>query len=131
MKKLNKAAEAIFRTLIGGLESGESCKYDNGGACIMAVHVEQIRTVDLGPIYSIAHYYEQNGDLVCDPDMTFLVASTDNSIYPITFEQGGMLYQEAVEWDGDRIKGVRPKTQRDITNFANTWMRNIKEQQRL
>ena len=130
MKKLNKTAERIFRKLIAGL-NGDARKIDNGGACIMAVHVEQIRTVDLGPIYSVAHYYEQNGDLLCDPDMTFLVASTDNGVYPITFEQGGVTYQEAVEWDGDQIKGVRPKRQADMTQFANTWMRNIKEQQGL
>ena len=128
MKALNKTAERIFRKLIA---DPEPHKIDNGGESIMAVHVERIRTVDLGPIYSVAHYYEQNGDLICDPDMTFLVASTDDAVYPLTFEQGGLLYQDAIEWDEGRIKGYRPKMQADMTSFANGWMRNIKEQQRL
>ena len=40
------------------------------------------------PIFSLAHYYEQNGDLVCDPDVTFLVA---DQVHPLTFEQDGVI----------------------------------------
>ena len=99
----------------------------------MAAHVERLNTCEAGTIYSIAHYYKQNGDMVCDPDMTFLVARTDGKVYPITFEQGGLMYQESVVWsdDGQRIASYRLKMQRDQKRFADMWLANIGEQQSL
>jgi hypothetical protein len=35
----------------------------------------------LGPIFSLAHYYEQNGDLMRDPEMLFIQAE-DGGYYP-------------------------------------------------
>ena len=142
MKHLNKSAQAIFETLTDGLvdvsesnfpEKQTHRTFGEDGGAFMAVHVERIRETEWGPIYSIAHYYKQNGDMVCDPDMTFLLAKTDGLAYPLTFEQGGMLYQESVVWSPDeqRIASYHPKMQRDQTSFANKWMMNIGDQQGL
>jgi len=38
----------------------------------MAVHVEHIGSCELGPMFSVAHYYERNRDLIKDPDMVFI-----------------------------------------------------------
>ena len=39
----------------------------------MALHVEYLHEVPpYGPLYSVAHYYEHNGDMMRDPDMEFL-----------------------------------------------------------
>ena len=118
--------------LTNGL-NGEARKIDNGGAGIMAVHVENINTLPAGPIFSITHYYEQNGDLMSDPDMTFL-KGFDGNYYPLSFQQDNVgLYQDVVaEYDdkGNILK-YRPRLQMDLVSFANMWMKNIKEQQRL
>ena len=76
-------------------------------------------------IFSLAHYYEQNGDLVCDPDVTFLGAK---QIHPLTFEQGGLVYQVAVHFRDDAIH-LNERLQDQITTFCNQWLRNIADQQ--
>ena len=78
-------------------------------------------------LVSVAHYYEQGGDLMRDPEMTFLVAL--EGWLPVTFQQdGGMpLYQEAIIFDGSRVL-TRPKLFRQLKSFARTWNKNIGEQ---
>jgi hypothetical protein len=132
MKKLTQKAAQVFLKLIEGLnEPGDSKKIDNTNGAFMPVHVELLRktTQPVGFVFSVAHYYESNGDLVCDPDMTFLFLSA-GTIIPMTFEQGGLIYQEAATLEDGKLL-VKESQQRDITSFANDWMKNIKEQQRL
>jgi hypothetical protein len=83
------------------------------------------------PLYSVAHYYEQMGDLMKDPDMVFLKGA-DGNYYPIEFQQDNLgIYQCAVEWDSGAIKGYSPAMQKDMASFAGDWMRNIRFQQEL
>ena len=137
MKPLNKSATRTFRAIIERLNGSDACTIDNGGS-YMALHVDRLQTVEAGTIYSLAHYFKQNGDMCCDPDMTFLVSNTGaaagrpelDGVYPLTFQQAiPPVYQDAVEWDGPKIQGVRLKMQADHTRFANTWLRNIRQQQ--
>ena len=136
MKSLNKSATKTFRAIIERLNGSDACKIDNGGS-YMALHVDRLQSVEAGTIYSLAHYFKQNGDMCCDPDMTFLDSGKDSpvyvdGVYPLTFQQAiPPVYQDAVEWDGPKIQGVRLKMQADHTRFANTWLRNIREQQGL
>ena len=139
MKSLNKSATKTFRAIIEQLNGSDACTIDNGGS-YMALHVDRLQAVEAGTIYSLAHYFKQNGDLCCDPDMTFLVSNTGTAagrpeldgVYPLTFQQAiPPTYQDAIEWDGPKIKGIRLKMQADHTHFANTWLRNIREQQGL
>ncbi len=125
MRKLNKSAERTFRAC---LPDGPSHKIDNSGGTFMPLSVDRLFPTTIGQVVSLAHYYEQNGDLVADPDMTFLVSP--HGVFPLTFQQGG-LYQEAVVWDGPKVRGVRQKLQSQLTTFANGWLRNIREQQRI
>ena len=105
---------------------------DNTAGTFMPVHVDKVADTPAGTIFAIAHRYEQNGDLMSDPDMTFIVGN-GTGVFPITFQQDSIgLYQDAVQWgDGGEITGYRRRLQRDLTTFANQWMRNIGEQQRL
>lgn len=135
MKHLSQKATQIFLKLIEGLNDvGDSKKIDNSNGTFMAVHVEIIAQADPqairgGFVISVAHYYEQNGDLVCDPDMTFLYYPAGH-VSPMTFEQGGVMYQVAAKFDDGRLL-FNSKQQAEITTFANQWMLNIKEQQGL
>ncbi len=131
MYTLDKAAAAVMDTLTAGLaqpgDEGSSRKIENSGGTYMAVCVERIGQ----RVYSVAHYYVSNGDMVCDPDMTFLHAETGNWC-PLTFEQGGVCYRVAVELDSNEKPAKwREQELRGQVEFANQWMRNIKEQQGL
>ncbi len=128
--KINKQAKKIMDKLTEGLKEPGDHREVNNAPAFMSVHVEQIGTCDLGPMFSIAHYYEQNGDLMKDPDMVFIRGADE--YYPIEFQQDNLgLYQRAVEWEGGKVKGYKPKMQKDMAVFAGTWMKNIREQQGL
>ena len=125
MKALDTKAEKIFRQLTDGLSrAGDHRKIANSKS-FMALHAEIIGRHGDWPIFSLAHYYEQNGDLVCDPDVTFLAAE---QVHPLTFEQGGVVYQVAVRFEDNAIH-LNERIQGQITTFCNQWLRNIAEQQ--
>ncbi len=90
---------------------------------------------------SVAHYYEQCGDLMRDPEMVFVVDLEPATLKrpnpngralrwnPVSFQQDGGLpiYQEALVWSGDLLR-VKPKLYKSLKSFARTWNRNIGEQ---
>ena len=131
MKAINKKAEVIFHRLTEGMvELGDHRKVDNANGTFMAVCVEIIGRSGLGPLVSVAHYYEQNGDLMRDPDIVFWV-DADGHAYPISYRQDGLgIDQEAAVVENGKWN-VKPKMQADITRFANQWMLNVEEQQNL
>lgn len=133
MKSINKKAQRIMDRLTDGLDSDYPLRtVDSSGGTYMAVHVELIGTVELGPVYSVAHYYEQNGDMMRDPDVEFIKAKVDGKYYPISFRNDGLgVMQEAVVFEDKKVKGIRIKQQRDIATFCGSWMSNINQQQRL
>ena len=96
MQKLGKQAARVMDQLVQGLkEPGDHKTIDNTQGVFMSVHVENIGSCDLGPMFSVAHYYEQNGDLMKDPDMVFVRSKDD--YYPIEFQQDNLaIYQCAV-----------------------------------
>jgi hypothetical protein len=133
MKAINQRAKKVMDLLTANWDSvGNGRKIDNTEGTFMPVHVELIRECNLGQIYSITHYYEQNGDLMRDPDMEFIKGG-DGEYYPISFWQDSPLKRdEALEWgEDDEISKIKPKLQAELVTFANMWMKNIKEQQRL
>ena len=131
MEHLNDKATAIFRKLTDGLRKvGDHRKWDNATGSFMAACIEIIGKTGLGPLVSIAHYYRQEGDLMRDPDVVFVVGA-DEHIYPISFRQDslGVYLESAVVQDGQWK--VRTKMQADLCSFCNQWMHNIEQQQNL
>lgn len=127
LKPLSMQAERIFRKLVQGLNQGEARKIDTTSGTFMPVNIEWL----YDQVYSIAHYWTQNGDLMSDPRMEFMVFG--EKVYPVHFRQDGMpacenevLYHD--EQGNLKIRNI--KVQKDIAGFANTWMKNIKEQQK-
>jgi hypothetical protein len=125
MKKVNQKAKKTLDTLTAGLDNaGDHKKIDNTDGVFMAVVVEHIGTDENGPMFSVAHYYTQNGDLVADPEMAFL-RGFDGNYYPLHFQTGGY-FQRA--WDV--AKGTfSPRACREQATFAGQWMKNISYQQ--
>ncbi len=67
---------------------------------------------------SLAHYGEQNGDLMKDPDMLFKVK--DGIVTPIEFQNDYVgVYQDAID---------NPRLQKELLSFAKTWINNLIEQ---
>jgi hypothetical protein len=125
---VNKQAAAILDELTRDLDVCQSRKLDAGRG-YMPVHIECLQVSGLGRHFSIAHYFEQNGDLVPDPDVV-LVRRADGSWVPISF-QNSIAYRVAVRWLEDGTIEVDERQQRDLASFVNTWMKNIREQQDL
>jgi hypothetical protein len=115
----------VLDKLTEGLANiGDAKRIGEPSDAYMPAHVERIGE----NLYSVAHYFTQNGDRVCDPDMTFL--RWGGRWWPVSFEMGGRTYQVGITEikDGVPTKAARA-LQADHTKFANTWMRNIKNQQ--
>ena len=132
MKALSGRAREVMNLLTEGLRVERHRVIDNAKGAYMAVHVEKLRLTEQGILFSVAHYYEQNGDLMRDPDMEFLKVGDD--YYPVYMRQdgGGAYEREAVVYGKDgKIERYYPRMQADLAFFANQWMKNIKEQQKL
>ena len=74
---------------------------------------------------SIAHYVEQGGDLLVDPEMVLM----DNG-QPVLFKQGLMGYERYAYWR-DPTSGkvlVNLRERRDQLSFARLWARNLRDQ---
>jgi len=132
MRHLTKTAAKTFAQILGGLDRpGQHRKIDTAPDAFMAVHVDVLDRTRHGLRVALAHNFVQNGDVMADPDVTFLVSSVDGQVYPLTFQADATgFHQEGGRIDGDRILSA-PRVQADITRFANQWMRNIKAQQTL
>ncbi len=125
LKTLCKLASAILDELTAELNVGESRKLDRGLG-FMPVHVECLHRSGLGPLFSVAHYYEQNGDLVPDPDVVFVRSAQGWA--PISF-QNSIAHRTAVSFHEDGTIEVDSKEQQDLVRFCNHWMRNVQQQQ--
>lgn len=131
MKTLNKKASQTMNKMVEMLEDGH-VKIDNASGSFMPVSVEQIFENDKFRIFSVAHYYEQNGDLKADPEMCFINLKANDSYLPSYFKQDNIgMEQESIIIENDRIKGYRAKLQAEHTSFANMWLNNIRNQQNL
>ncbi len=80
-------------------------------------------------LIAVAHYYEQNGDLVADPDMVFFTGyGVENGWVPVSIQQNMGSYTRATEIEDGKVTGFYPRAQAELATFANMWARNIKAQ---
>ena len=96
---------------------------EDGG--LMPLMIQQIGENEI----AIAHTYEQYGDLMVDPEMTFRVDTENGTLEPLTFRQDGSLslYQEVYPEPGRWI----PKLRNDLSAFTEQWLKNIEMQNRV
>jgi hypothetical protein len=81
---------------------------------------------------SVAHYAEQNGDAMRDPEITFLVSPAEQGATwtPLSFENSYLgCYQVVVSVSSDGLVEARdPALMRDLRDFAIQWDLNLKQQ---
>ena len=129
IKALSRRAVAVFRVLTEDVTKvGDHRKVELNDQ-YMSVCVEAVGTTPQGAIIvSLAHYFEQNSDLMADPEVTFVVAR-DDYVFPISFRQDNLgVDRQYVRWEGDKVFWNLPM-QNDLATFCNTWMENIRRQQ--
>lgn len=74
------------------------------------------------PEFSFAHYYVQNGDLCCDPEMTLRIDKHNKTAESLTFQMSiPPIYTEVHSANGS----VNLKTQKMQNEFLLTWLDNI------
>jgi ParB family chromosome partitioning protein len=135
MKAISKEAQSVLELLTEGLggtadEERASRTIDNAHGTFMAVTVERVGA----ELYSVAHYYQQNGDRMRDPEVVFWRRPRDGRFCPVewTHDGIGVGYQRLVEFDDSgKPAGIMVRQQRSCAVFCATWMVNIKKQQKL
>ena len=125
MKTLDKRASAILRALL----ALQTSKIDNTDEAYMPVYIEIIDRSETYNHISLAHYGEQNGDMMRDPEMLFALHKETQQFIPYYYRNDYCgIEQNRVRWSEDGI-ALNPRLQAEHTTFANQWLRNIAAQQ--
>jgi len=105
---------------------------------VMEITDENISTsFGIAKLYSLAHYYELNGDLLSDPQMIFMVVDNRKdekdfeniSIFPQAFQQDNLgIFEESILIKNKKADSFKKTWQDGHASFANDWLRNISRQ---
>ncbi|MBE9598693.1 hypothetical protein [Pedobacter sp. MC2016-24] len=140
MKSLNLNSTKIFANLIEQLKGNDHIKIDNEP--YMPLTIEKIgdniiTPTGTGMLYSLCHYYKENGDLMQDPEMCFIAvdqrdkpeAWADYHVFPYMFRQANIgFYQESILFADGKTHQINKAMQADHTAFANQWLENLQAQ---
>lgn len=127
MKTLDRKAAEIFCALL----ALQTTKIDNSDGTYMPVYLELIGRIDKYDFFSLAHYGQQNGDAMRDPEMIFALHKESQQFIPYYYRNDYMgMEQYSVRWTEEGVL-LNRRLQADHTVFANQWLRNIATQQHL
>jgi hypothetical protein len=135
MTPLNIESTEVFIKLIGLADQSEGYVKIKNNDDFMPVVFERLESFLFGYhkaiSYSLAHYGTLNGDLMADPEMTFIFLPDLQKVYPSSFTNHyAGTYRESLFWDNDKWM-INKNEQADEALFADDWMMNIKRQQKL
>lgn len=128
---MNDIHARIYRNLITALGQGDSpFTWPNAWKLekppYQPLHIDVLERGSDFVTIALAHYYEQNGDLVPDPDMTVKLYPKHRMAEALTF-QNSLVYTEVYPIiDGTRM--VRLNAKLDLNRFLLGWVRNIRQQ---
>jgi len=79
---------------------------------------------------SVAHYGEQNGDAMRDPEMLFQMVEISGQIrlVPYYFRNDYVGVEQYSRLNQDGVALVRPRLLREHQRFARLWDRNLRAQ---
>jgi len=140
MKTLHLNSIRIFCALLSKMDGQRYLKIES--ECFMPLSIEKIGEGVLTPHgkaaqYSLSHTYTQNGDVMRDPEMHFLVIDQRSSpedyrqvkIIPYSFRQDNLgLFQQSVLIMDGLSRKFAPPMQADHAAFAAQWLDNINAQ---
>ncbi len=76
----------------------------------------------------MSHYYEQNGDLMADPEMTVRLYRHKMAEALTFYMPGAGLYQEVYGVNDAGQTTVKPGLKHELNAFLDTWTNNIRQQ---
>ena len=85
----------------------------------MDLHFQRIAEM----VFSLAHYFEQNGDLVPDPDMEFRVFPETRMVEALTLQN--QFTFSRVYPDPERPTAYYPNVKKELNSFLEFWLQNI------
>ena len=77
-----------------------------------------------GKQITVTHYFEQNGDLVPDPDMEFVDFGGEDWL-PVAIQHSTGLYCKAAEQAASGNWLISQRAMCDLKSFARIWARNL------
>lgn len=122
-----KQFEAIYKKLnalvpdLDKIEPGDGIKLKTD--CFMDLNINVLRRTPDKTTISMTHYYEQNGDLVPDPDMEIAIYPKSKMAEALTY-QDSFCYQKVYP----EPNKVNLKVKTELNRFLNTWLNNLKLQ---
>ncbi|AEF05688.1 DUF6908 domain-containing protein [Alteromonas naphthalenivorans] len=88
-------------------------------------HLDGASGNEEGVAVSLAHYFEQNGDLCKDPEMVVLIYPSQRMVEAFTFEMSiPPIYQQVFPEPGKFI----PQLRKELNSFLRQWLNNLIEQ---
>jgi len=133
MHFLSEISSRRFNHILSILGEKDHCKIDNASGLFMALSVEAIGDADTipygyGRLYSFAHYFKQNGDLMADPEVCFFVDKAGRiAPYYVKMDACGYSREEVRLYTGE----IRVQPQKQLCSFCGLWLKNIFQQQDL
>ncbi len=116
--------EALMGQPLCELRSGRSYRLRAQGFMDLVVEVLPQDQETGAMVLSLAHYFEQNGDLCQDPEMTVRVFQ-HGMVEALTFQQAiPPIYSVVYPEPGK----VAPAIKRDLNSFLSLWLRNLTAQ---
>ena len=92
----------------------------------MPLVIDHLGDIPVGDIVSFSHTYEQNGDIMRDPEVTFLIQ--DGIWQPMSYQLDKLgIYQEVLVWAEGRLL-KNPPQYASLCEFAKLWGSNLKAQ---
>ncbi|KON48499.1 DUF6908 domain-containing protein [Mariprofundus ferrooxydans] len=117
-KRLLKIFPDLESMDIGGHRKIENEPY-------MPLSMDILADTEYGRIISIAHNYDQNGDLMADPDMQLLVSFKKKAVQAMTFQNDGLgIYQECLFFDNGKLM-VQMSLLKSLNKFLDIWTKNL------
>lgn len=116
-----------LKPFIDALGGGSYRKYTAPG--YMPLTLEYLYSEDGGSaIYALAHYGEQNGDLMADPDMQIRVDPEAGTVEPLTWQNDYMgRFDQVYIYRGSQ-KLYSPRLRASLDDFLWHWLQNIEAQ---
>jgi hypothetical protein len=116
----------------GGLIKAECISVENEPRMRLVIEVLPERGPEGHVVVSVAHYGEQNGDAMRDPEMLFEVieeVGREPEFWPFYFRND---YSAVEQWSRRRDEAGNlhclPKRTHDFEQFATMWDRNLRDQ---
>ena len=155
MKHVAGKANVILNRIFGEMDSdsNQHRKFESGHSAMMPLVAEVIMGLEHSTKYdpskeetyvdfvSLAHYYEQNGDLMRDPEVVMqrvknpvpesATGEDQYLFFPAVFQQDNLgFYQQLIKYEeGSNAFNVyvKNKLQAELTEFVENWVANAAE----